>query len=379
MEDGRCMMRPLTDRRRILHIRAMKHVKRMTAITIYRILSIILLTSYMLHPPSVFASLPSSTHYKLQNYGFGAGGTSKSTSTNYQLNGIAGQVEFGAPGSTNYQAGSGILYMQMANLPPAPTFTNPSSYYNKLQLQINTGNNPSDTQFAIAIQNSSDGYSSTKYVQADDTMGTSPVWQTNTAWGASGFTLIGLTPGVTYKARVAARQGNFTQSGFGPTASASTSNPTFSFSVSPGSISGWNLTPNTIGTSTSVTINLATNANTGGSVYVQDNNTGLKSTTQGHTISSVSNDLTAVSEGYGAQGTSVSQTSGGPMEADSPYNVSGTTVGMLSSTNRVMFDSSSQPVTGGVATFSLLAKPSATAPPGSDYSDTLTIVAAADF
>ena len=330
--------------------------------------------------PRVFASQPSSSNYKIQDYSFGAGGTVNSTSANYKLNGVAGEVEFGRQASANFKNGSGLTYQMKANVPPAPTFTNPGGWYNHLQIQLNTGSNPSDAQFAIAVQNSGDGYTATQYIQADDTLGSSPVWQTNATWGASGFSIISLSPGLTYRASVSARQGNFTQSEYGPTASVATTNPSFSFAVSPSSITNWNLTPNTIGTSSTVTINLDTNAASGGSVYVKDTNTGLTSSTQSHTITSVSNDLTAIGEGYGAQKTSVSQTSGGPIRAVAPYNTTGTTVGILSSTtNRVIFDSTTQPVTGGVATFTLLAKPSITAPPAADYSDILTIVGAANF
>src|SRR5260221_2645031 len=57
---------------------------------------------------TTFAGLPASSHFQLQNYSFGAGGTASSSSTHYSLNGVAGEVEFGRPGSTNYKAGSGL-------------------------------------------------------------------------------------------------------------------------------------------------------------------------------------------------------------------------------------------------------------------------------
>ena len=98
----------------------------------------------------VFAG-PVSTNYELKDYTFGGGGTAKSDSTNYSIFGVAGETEFGKPGSTSYKAGAGLVYTMMANLPPAPAFTNPASYYNKLKIVINSGSNPSDAKFAIAI------------------------------------------------------------------------------------------------------------------------------------------------------------------------------------------------------------------------------------
>jgi hypothetical protein len=155
--------------------------------------------------------------------------------------------------------------------------------------------------------------------------------------------------------------------------------PTFSFNLSPNSISSWPLTPNSIGTSPVVTVSMSTNANGGGTAYVKDTNSGLTSSSMNHTIASVSNNLTAINEGYGAQETSVSQTTGGPMEEDSPYNTTGTSVGILTGSDKVLFDSSTLPVTSGSGTFTLLAKPATLAPPASDYGDILTVIGSADF
>jgi hypothetical protein len=341
-----------------------------------------LIITYLFFPLSfpVFASLPTSSNFKLQEYGFGSGGTSNSTSTSFKLNGIAGEVEFGRPSSTNFKAGSGLTYMMQANVPPAPTLTNPSNYYNKLQIQLNTGNNASDTQFAIAVQNSSDSYATTKYVQADDTLGSSPVWQTNTAWGISGFTIIGLTPGLTYRASIAAKQGNFTQSTFGPTAQVATVTPTFSMSLSSNALAFPQLDPGTVKITTSnVTISISTNGTSGATVYTYDSNNGLHSTNVNYTISAVSSDLAGATEGYGLQATSVSQTSGGPMEELSPYNGTGNVVGLLDSNKRIIFDSSGAPVTGGNGVFNLQAKSSNTTKAAADYQDVITVIGSATF
>ncbi len=56
-----------------------------------------------------------------------------------------------------------------ANVPPAPTFTNPASNYDRLKVVVNPGNNASDAVFAIAI--SSDDFVTTQYVQSNATTG----------------------------------------------------------------------------------------------------------------------------------------------------------------------------------------------------------------
>src|SRR5258708_9535614 len=83
----------------------------------------------------VFAALPSSSNFKLQEYSFGSG-TTNSSSTNFQVNGVAGEVEFENPSSTHFKAGSGLTFMQTSNVPAAPTVTNPSKYCTKLQIVI---------------------------------------------------------------------------------------------------------------------------------------------------------------------------------------------------------------------------------------------------
>lgn len=108
--------------------------------------------------------------------------------------GGAGQVATSPANSTTYGLGSGLTYEILSSTSAAPTLTNPSSYYNKLLLTLDTAGNANDTKYAIAI--SPDAFvSTTNYVQADGTVGTSQVWQTYAAWGgASGITIIGLTP-----------------------------------------------------------------------------------------------------------------------------------------------------------------------------------------
>ncbi len=182
----------------------------------------------------ILLALPASTNYKLHDFGFGGGGVGDSTSTNYRLNGIVGEESSGgtATGST-YNLGPGLIFTQQANEPIAPTFTNPANYYNKLHLVVNTASNPTDTKFAIAI--STDNFTTTQYIQSDYTVGSalgSEDYLTYANWGgASGVDIIKLAENTTYKVKVKAIQGTFTETAYGPTASAATVTPTMDFDL----------------------------------------------------------------------------------------------------------------------------------------------------
>ena len=94
---------------------------------------------------------PASTNYQLKDFGFGSGGAGNATSGSYALDAISGEQSGGKWLAVSYDLGSGLLFTNQANVPPAPAFTNPSSYYNKLKIVLDTGSNPTDTLFAIAI------------------------------------------------------------------------------------------------------------------------------------------------------------------------------------------------------------------------------------
>lgn len=333
---------------------------------------------------------PASTNYRLDGYGFGGGGEENMTSTNYALDGITGEQSEDQLQGTNYDLGAGLLFVQQANVPPAPTFTNPSNYYNKLHLVLATGNNPTDTKFAIAI--SDDNWVTTEYAQSDDTVGAtlgSEDRQTYAAWGgATGFDVIGLAPNTTYKVKVKAMQGKFTETGYGPEASTATVNPQLSFDIDVSAIDEENsvtsidlgdLPAGSVVSSTQkVWINLDTNGATGGKVYVSSTNSGLYSSTVNHTIASVTGNLTSLTDGFGAQGSTATQGSGGPLSYVSPYDQTGNTVGVTDTTIREIF-STSNPIVGGRGSFLLKAKSANTTPAAGDYVETLTVIASGSF
>jgi len=192
-----------------------------------------------------------SENYKIK-YETITGGEGLEQSTNYKLLESVGEVEEGWQRSTTYIIGGGQGFGIMSNLPPAPTFVNDGSpsYYNKLHFTIDSGNNPSDTLFAIAITD--DDWVTTKYIQNDNSVGDtlgSEDWQTYANWGgASGELVTGLLPETTYKIEVRARQGDFTMTGWGAESSTATSSLSLSFSISTNSLDFETLSPAALST-----------------------------------------------------------------------------------------------------------------------------------
>jgi len=280
-------------------------------------------------------------------------------------------------------------------VPPAPAFINPApgNNYNILNLTINQGSNLSDTNYAIAVTTDPAFGTNIQYVQSSNTLGNGIFWQSYTSWfatggAASGTNIIGLTPGTTYYARVQANRGTFTQETYSGISSAATINPTFTFNLQttnqttpPYTVGIGVVNPGQVTTSwQKVTATITTNANKGGTVYINDANAGLKSATDNHTIATVQNDLSSggVTEGYGARGVSVSS-SVGSMELLSPYNLGGNNVGQINTSKNAIADSTATPVTSGTVNFELKAKAGTSTPPAVDYADTITVVASGSF
>jgi len=336
-------------------------------------------------------AFPASTNYQLRSFEFGSGGQYNMDSASYSLEGLAGEVASDRQSSTNFAANSGLQFVQMAHTPGAPTFVNESNWYDKLKLTIATSNNPSDTLYAVAI--STDNFSTTNYIQSDGTIGAILGIEdllSYTAWGgASGSLIIGLESGTTYYIKVKARQGKFTEGPFGPIASASTVNPSISMDIdidptdtetaSPYAIPFGDLAVGSVTTtSDKIWIDFETNAYGGGAVYIKGQNTGLSSSTASYTITSSTTDLASSSIGYGMRGISATQSSGGPFSISSPYNGASDNVGILDTTYRQIF-SSNLPIVAGRASGVLKAKISSDVPASDDYTDLLTVIAAALF
>lgn len=221
--------------------------------------------------PTKILAGPESTTYELKEYGFGAGGAVGAESTSYSLFGMVGETEYGQLSSTNYSVNSGLTYTIISNVPAAPTFTNPSNNYDRLKFVIDNGSNPTDAKFAIGI--STDNFVTTNYIQDDNTVGStlgSEDWQTYANWGsATGEYVTGLTPGTTYKIKVKAKQGNFTETPWSATATVATTQPSLTFGVDSHSITFDSLYGGNSWTdsSKSTVLTTSTNAYNGYTVY----------------------------------------------------------------------------------------------------------------
>ena len=341
-------------------------------------------------PFFILLVFPASTNYSLRSFEFGGGGASMD-SANYALEAILGQ-QTGSMSSATYNVRAGLSFVQNSYTPTAPSLVNSSNWYNKLLLTVNISNNPSATKYAIAI--TSDNWATTKFVQSDNTIGTVlglEDYQTYANWGSgSGEYVIGLTPSTTYKAKVKAIQGEFTESQFGPDATAATVSPSISFDIDVSSSDSETAAPYTLAfgslsvgsvntASNKVWIDLSTNGEAGGYVYISDTNSGLRSTASNYTIDSVTGDLSSLGEGVGAQSSTDTETSGGPLTPLSPFNGSSENVGLINTTVRELYSTSGAPIAGGRGSFVMKVKPGNTTPASSDYSDTLTIIAAGTF
>jgi len=338
----------------------------------------------------MIAGLPASGNYELNSYGFGNGGTANSSSANYRINGAAGEVA-GSASSANYKAGAGEAHEKQANVPTV-TISNDDNWYNKLKVLIGPANNPSDAVFAVAI--STDNFvADTRYIKSDLTIGSSLSfgdYQTYAAWGSgAGVMVRGLARSTVYTVKAKAYRGKFTESGYGPTTSAATVDPQLAFDIDvattdtstspPYQIDFGSLLVSTVTDSAKrVWVSLDTNGESGGKVYLSGQNAGLKSTQAAYTIGAATADLSAVAEGFGAQGVSATQSSGGPLALTAPYNGSAANVGTADALIREIF-SAPAPLVGGRGSFILKAKTKPLTPASGDYAEVLTAVASASF
>jgi hypothetical protein len=346
----------------------------------------------------LMATLPSTSTYELKSYGFGSGGAAANTTT-YSLQGVSGELN-GQPTSTTNDTGQpGFIQTEHANVPLITLDNGSGLYYNKLHLVIDTQSNPTDTNYIIEVSQNGLFTSGITYLQSDGTLNGTFNYaldvQSYTAWGGSGGSfIVGLNPGTTYYAKIAAVQGEFSESAFGPVtatgvtdpANATTANPTITFSLqtSSGPTPPYTVSFGTLATGAppstgaqTINTSISTNAASGGDVYIKGLNGGLHSASQSFTIASASADLSTANDGFGAQNTSVILTSGGPYTVVSPYNGTGDNVGIINSTARSLYTSTGPVTASGV--LSLLAKASTTDVAAADYSETLTFTASANF
>jgi autotransporter-associated beta strand protein len=114
--------------------------------------------------------------------------------------------------SVNTTLSSELSFWTLANTPSAPTVGGATT--GSLDVTVNVNGNPSGTAFAIH-ETSLD-----KYVQADGSLNTTEVFQSESTWGTK--TVTGLNPNTAYTFEVKARNGANVETGFGATASDTT-------------------------------------------------------------------------------------------------------------------------------------------------------------
>lgn len=145
-----------------------------------------------------------------------------------------------------------------------------------------------------------------------------------------------------------------------------------------------NLSSGSVGVTSGKTITINTNAKNGWFAWASDSNSGLTSATAAHTVASITPGTTATlsagTEGYVFGVTGITQGSGGgTTSATTAYNSNGTTTGSgLDGTIR-QIASSTGTANGAVLTVKELTAISPTTQPGTDYTDTVTIIGAGFF
>lgn len=230
------------------------------------LIKLLLAIAILVLPNSVIAQTVSGPNYQVEGGTFDGGGEAGS-STNYSSRDSIGDASDGGSSSTNYNIFGGFVRPAYPGVPGTPTLTNTGgTLYNALDFVVSTGNSQqTDTMYAIAI--SSDDFATTYYVQTDDTLGASEAWQTYANWGSgTGERITGLAPSTTYKIKVKASYGSGsdagdTETGFSPTATATTAGPNLSITFTAVSA------PTTID-STSITTSSLTNSIDFGSLVI---------------------------------------------------------------------------------------------------------------
>lgn len=190
----------------------------------------------LLWPNFSIAETLTSGNYNIEGATLDGGGES-SSSTNYSSRDSISGEESGDSNSTNYKNPSGFETIAYPGVPAQPTLTNTGgTLYNSLDFVVATGDGQqTDTTYAIAI--SDDDFTTTYFIQTDDTLGTTEAWQTYTDWGGgTGERVTGLSPSTTYKIKVKASYGSGSnaadsESGYSLTASAITSAPSLTVAI----------------------------------------------------------------------------------------------------------------------------------------------------
>jgi hypothetical protein len=100
----------------------------------------------------------------------------------------------------------------LSTIPSSPLLSSPT--LSSIKVTVNQNSNPSNTTYAIYESTTS------RYVQADGTLNTTPIWQTYVSWGGNqGIQVISLSHNVQYTFEVKARNGDNTETSLSPSSS----------------------------------------------------------------------------------------------------------------------------------------------------------------
>jgi hypothetical protein len=287
--------------------------------------------------------------------------------------------------------------------------------YDRAKLEIDDQNNPIDTLYLVTL--STDSFvSEIFFLQSDHTIAStfdinSYLTQCqlegidsddpqcddsgDVDWNATlqEYNVLGLTPNTTYEVAVRALHGDFTETDYSPTLSATTSIPSIGFDIdisstdtetsAPYSITFGNLSLSTpVSANNSIWIDLSTNNPNGVDVKVESTSSGLYSIANNTYIKSESEDLDQDDGdgGYGARVSSISQSDLGPLNRNFLFfNGGNNSVGALKATPTILVYTENSgankgQLVSGRSRVELIAKSYAGLPSGT-YTDSLFFTA----
>lgn len=282
--------------------------------------------------------------------------------------------------------------------------------YNRAKVEINSGENPDDTKYALQVSTNSNFTSNVFYVSGTTKLLKTSLditdflykceWEGTTLAGYCGasnttltkYNILGLNPNTTYYIRASAFHGIddagiFSQSAWGPSVSATTQAASITFDIDvasttsgsstpPYSISNLQILPESIYTTTDYIIfRVTSNAANGAEVKIKGENGVLTNSATSDTIVAYSGDLGGATSGYGIRNDSSTNSQvntgylGNISVASSPvdFTDAGAThkVGGPSTSFVRLFNSSDLPVDSGVSAYKVKVKADFSKRPGS--------------
>lgn len=291
--------------------------------------------------------------------------------------------------------------------------------YNRAKLEINVSGNPADVKYAIQISTDSNFASNVFYVSGTTKLLKANLaltdflykceWEGTISAGYCGganvtlqkFNILGLNANTTYYVRVAAfhgvdAAGIFSQSDWGPSASAATQNTSITFDIDvatstagsstpPYSISNIQILPENIYTTTDYIIfRVTSNALNGAEVQIKGLGGELLNSATSDTITAYTGDLAGATNGYGVRNDSttnseintsgylgtitVASTPTDFTDAGATHKVGGPTTSFVK-----LFDSNSLPVYTGVSAYRVKVKADFSKRPG-NYVENLVVL-----